>query len=55
MRAFLQKLNHHHAQKDISEVPEQFPSPKNLSEVRREILTNHSLIMALSKMCVQQG
>ena len=32
MRAFLQKLRHHHAQKDISEALEQFHSSKVLSE-----------------------
>ena len=38
---FLQKLNHHRAQKDISEALEQFHSSKNLSEAQRAILTNH--------------
>ena len=55
MRAFLQKLNRHRALKNISEVLEQFPSSKNLSEAHRAILTNHSIIMALSNRCVQQG
>ena len=55
MRAFLQKLNHHHAQKDISEALEQFHSSKNLSQAHRAILTNHSITMALSNRCVPQG
>ena len=55
MRVFLQKLKHHHAQKDISEVLEQFPSSKNLSEAHKAILTNHNIIMDLSTSCVQQG
>ena len=32
MRAFLQKLNNHRGQKDISEALEQFHSSENLSE-----------------------
>ena len=55
MRAFLQKLKHHHAQKDISEALEQFHSSKNSSEEHRAILTNHGIIMALSNRCVQKG
>jgi predicted transposase YdaD len=55
MREFLQKLKHHRAQKDISEALEQFHSSKNLSEAQRAILTNHSIIMAFSNRCVQQG
>ena len=55
MRVYLQNLNHRRAQKDNSEVLEQFHSSKNLSEARRAILTNHSIIMALSNRCVQQG
>ena len=55
MGVFHQKLNHHHAQKDIIEVLEQFHSSKNLSEAHRAILTNHSIIMAFSNRCVQQG
>ena len=42
MRVFLEKLNHHRAKKDISEVLEQFHSSKNLSEAHRAILTNHN-------------
>ena len=55
MRVFLQKFKAHHAQKDISEVLEQFHSSKNLSEAYRAILTNHSIILALSNRCEQQG
>jgi len=55
MRVFLQKFKAHHAQKDISEALEQFHSSKNLSEAYRAILTNHSIILALSNRCVQQG
>ena len=54
MRLFLQNLKHHHAQKDISEALEQFHSSKNLSQAHRAILTNHSIIMALSNRCVKQ-
>ena len=35
MRAFLQKLNHHRDQKDISEVLEKLPSSKQLSKAHR--------------------
>ena len=42
MRVFLQKLNHHCAQKVISEVLEKFHSSQNLSEAHRAILTNHN-------------
>ena len=49
------KFQAHHAQKDISEALEQFHSSKNLSEAYRAILTNHSIIFALSNMCIQQG
>ena len=45
----------HHAQKGMSEALEQFHSLKNLSEAWRAILTNHSVILALSNRCVQQG
>jgi hypothetical protein len=45
----------HRAQKDISEALEQFHSSENLSEAHRAILTNHSIILALSNRCVQQG
>ena len=46
----------HHAQKDISEALEQFhSSKKQLSEAYRAILTNHSIILALSNRCVQHG
>ena len=55
MTVFLQKLKHYHAQKDISEALEQFHSSKNLSEAHRAILKNHSIIMAFSNRCVQQG
>jgi hypothetical protein len=55
MRVFLQKLKHHHAKKDISEALEQFHSSIFLSEAHRAILINHSIIMALSNRCVQQG
>ena len=55
MRVFLQKFKAHHAQKDINEALEQFHSSKNLSEAYRAILTNHSIILALSNRCVQQG
>ena len=55
MRVFLQKENYHRAQKDISEVLEQFHSSIFLSEAHRAIPTNHSIILALSKRCVQQG
>ena len=56
MRVFLQKkLKHHHAKKDIGEALEQFYSSKILSEAHRAILTNHSIIMAFSNRCVQQG
>ena len=49
------KIKAHRAQKDISEALEQFHSSKNLSGEYREILTNHSIILALSNRCVQQG
>ena len=52
---FFKNTKAHHAQKDISEALEQFHSSKNLSEAHRAILTNHSIIMALSNRCVQQG
>ena len=55
MRAFHQKIKHHHAQKDISEALEQLYSSSNLSESHRAILANHSIIMAFSNRCVQQG
>ena len=55
MGAFLQIIKAHHAQKDISEALEQFHSSKKLSEAHRAILTNHSIILALSNRCVQQG
>ena len=55
MRVFLQKLKHDHSQKDISKALEQFQSSKKLSEAHRAILTNHSIILALSNRCVQQG
>ena len=55
MRAFFKNIKAHRTQKDISEALEQFHSSKNLSEAHREILTNHSIIMALSNSCVQQG
>ena len=45
----------HRAQKDITEALEQFYSSKSLSEAYRAILTNHSIILALSNRCVQQG
>ena len=46
----------HRVQKDISEALEQFhSSKKKLSEAYRAILTNHSIILALSNRCVQQG
>ena len=51
MRVFLQKFKSHHAQKDISEALEQFYSSKTLSEAHRAILTNHSMIVALSNRC----
>ena len=49
------KIQAHHAQEDISEALEEFHSSKNLSEAYRAILTNHSIILALSNRCVQQG
>ena len=55
MRAFIQRLNHHHAQNDVSEVLEQFPSSKNLSDAHRAVLSNQTIIMAPSNRCVQQG
>ena len=55
MRVFLQKFKAHRAQKDITEALEQFHSSKNLSKAYRAILTNHSIILALSNRCVQQG
>ena len=55
MRVFLQKFKAHRAQKDISEALEQFYSSKSLSEAHRAILTNHSMILAFSNRCVQQG
>ena len=51
---FFKNTKAHHAQKDISEALEQFHSSKNLSEAHRA-LTNHSIILALSNRCVQQG
>ena len=55
---FFKNIKAHSAQKDISEALEQFHSSKklseNLSEAHRAILTNHSIIMALSNRCVQQ-
>ena len=48
-------LKNHRAQKDISEALEQFHSSKKLSEADRAILTNHSIILALSNRFVQQG
>ena len=55
MRVYLQNLNHRRAQKDNSEVLEQFHNSTKLSESHRAILTNHSIIMALSNRCAQQG
>ena len=49
---FFKNIKAHHAQKDIIEALEQFHSSKNLSEAHRAILTNHSIIMALSNRCV---
>ena len=49
------KIKAHHAQKDISEAVEQFHGSKNLSEAHRAILTNHSIILAPSNRCFQQG
>ena len=53
MREFLQKLTN--SQINLSEALEQFHSSKNLSEAHKAILTNHSIIMAFSNRCVQQG
>ena len=55
MITFLQNNKAHRAQKYISEALEQFHSSKNLSEAHRAILTNHSIILALTNRCVQQG
>ena len=55
MGVFLQKFKAHRAQKDISEALEQFYSSESLSEAYRAILTNHSIILALSNRCVHQG
>ena len=52
---FFKNNKAHRAQKDISEALEQFHSSKNLSEAQRAIPTNHSIILALSDRCVQQG
>ena len=52
---FFKKLKQQHAQKDVSEALEQFHSSNFLSEAHRAILTNHSIILALSNRCVQQG
>ena len=52
---FFKNIKAHHAQKDISEALEQFHSSKKLSEAQRAILSNHSIILALSNRCVQQG
>jgi hypothetical protein len=45
----------HRAQKDISEALEQFHSSKRFKWSIRAILTNHSIILAPSNRCVQQG
>ena len=56
MRVFLQKIiNAHRAQKYISEALEQFHSSIFLSEAHRAILKKHSIILALSNRCFQQG
>ena len=55
MRVFLQNFKGHRAQKDICEALEQFHSSKNLNEAYRAILTNHSIILALSNRCVKKG
>ena len=54
MRSFLQNYKAHRAQKDISEALEHVQSSKKLSEAYRAILTNHSIILALSTRCVQK-
>ena len=52
---FYKSFQAHRAQKDITEALEQFQSSKSLSEAHRAILTNHSMILAFSNRCVQQG
>mgnify|MGYP005843352537 CR=1 FL=1 len=52
---FFKNIKAHRSQKDISEALEQFHCSKNLSEAQRAIPTNHSIILALSDRCVQQG
>ncbi len=49
---FYKNFQAHRAQKDISEALEQFYSSKSLSEAHRAILTNHSMIVALSQIGV---
>ena len=52
---FYKNFQAHRTQKDINEALEQFYSSKSLSEAHRAILTNHSMILAFSNSCVQQG